>query len=335
MIVMSISSKQNHDLSCADTDHLSSQEHELQDPALEEFLWVCPPDQGVGYFQALDLRPGLTLDLYNYHHYEDSCELDEVVRSPERPHPLEYAFYLGDRSPDRGRYRLWGSGLAPAEVSQSTEFTSIFQMNVHLEPEIFESFVANGKEGLPENLQHLVRPYDRLYYERCGVTTPVMETILRQIVLCPYAGLIKRMYLDGKVMELLALLLEQELKALQGKAYLCVLKSEEIEQIHFAQQLLLQQLQHPPSIEALARQVGVNEYILTRGFRQVFGQTVFGYLHEYRLEWARELVVGGEMKIAEVAATVGFSSRSYFAAAFRKKFGLGPKAYQLSYKKLR
>jgi hypothetical protein len=63
MIVMSISSEQNHDLSCADTDHLSSQEHELQDPALAEFLWVCPLDQGVGYFQALDLRPGLTLDL--------------------------------------------------------------------------------------------------------------------------------------------------------------------------------------------------------------------------------------------------------------------------------
>jgi AraC-like DNA-binding protein len=45
------------------------------------------------------------------------------------------------------------------------------------------------------------------------------------------------------------------------------------------------------------------------------------------------LIAGGEMKISEVSAKVGFASRSYFASAFRKKFGLSPKAYQLSYKK--
>jgi AraC-like DNA-binding protein len=293
-----------------------------------DFTWICPPDLGVGYTQGIDLRSGITLDIYNYRYYEPE---DEIEWIEEREHPLEYAFYLGDRHLDRGRYGLWGSGLAPKEVV--TDSNAMFQLNVHLEPEVFQSFIHNSTEGFPKNLQHLVRPCDRLYYHRLGITTPVMERVLRQILLCPYQGIVKRMYLEGKVMELMALLLEEELEAQQGKTYVCDLKPEELDRIHYARHLLLQQLAQPPSMEELARQVGLNEYILRKGFQQVFGKTVFSYLHEYRLKQARELITMGEMKISEIAAQVGFASRSYFASAFRKKFGMSPKAYQLSYKK--
>jgi AraC-like DNA-binding protein len=310
----------------------ASQNYWLQNNE-SEFTWICPPTEGMGYVQSMELRPGLSLDIYNYRLHE--AEPSEDDRSPDRPHPLEYVFYLSDCSPNQGQYCLWGSGLAPAEVNPLTETTTFFQVNVHIEPEIFQAFIANAATGLPETLQHLVRPFDRQYYQRYGIATPTMQSALRQILLCPYGGLIKQLYLDGKVMELLALLLEQELEAQQGKNYVCALKPEEMEQIHFARQLLLQQLQQPPSIATLARQVGLNEHTLTKGFRQVFGQTVFGYLHEYRLEQARALVAIGDLKMAEIAALVGFASRSYFASAFRKKFGLSPKAYQLSYKKLR
>ncbi len=66
---------------------------------------------------------------------------------------------------------------------------------------------------------------------------------------------------------------------------------------------------------------------LKRGFRQVFGTTVFGYLHHYRLEQARQLLEAGDMNITETAHAIGFADRSYFAAAFRKKFGLNPSRY--------
>jgi AraC-like DNA-binding protein len=324
------------DSGSTDAIALSLQHHRFQndDPQAHEseFIWICPPTEGVGYVQGIDLRPGLSLDVYHYRLYE--AEPDEDDRSPDRSHPLEYAFYL-DRSPEQGQYSLWGSGLAPAEVNPPTALNTFFQVNVHIEPELFQAFIANAKADLADKLQHLVRPFDHQYYQRQGVATATMQSILRQILLCPYEGLVKHLYLDGKAMELLALVLEQELEVQQGKEYVCALKPGEIEQIYFARQLLLQQLQQPPSIAALARQVGLNEYILSKGFRQVFGNTVFGYLHEYRLEQARALVAIGDLKIAEIAALIGFASRSHFAAAFRKKFGLSPKAYQLSYKKLR
>jgi AraC-like DNA-binding protein len=291
-----------------------------------DFTWICPPDLGVGYTQEIDLRPGITLDIYNYRCYKIE---DEIEWTQEREHPLEYAFYFGDRN--FNQYHLWGSGLAPKEVVIPSN--NMFQFNVHLEPEVFQSFISNSTTGLPESLEHLFRPSDRLLYHRLGITTPTMQKVLQQILLCPYQGIVKRMYLDGKVMELMALLLEEELEVQQGKTYICNLKPDELDRIHYARHLLLQQLTQPPSMTELARQVGLNEYILQKGFQQVFGNTVFSYLHEYRLKQARELITMGEMKIAEIAAKVGFASRSYFASAFRKKFGLSPKAYQLSYKK--
>lgn len=91
-------------------------------------------------------------------------------------------------------------------------------------------------------------------------------------------------------------------------------------------------MDQPPSLINLARQVGLNDCTLKRGFRQVFGKTAFGYLHDYRLEQARQLLQERELNISEVAHTIGFASRSYFAAAFRKKFGVSPRDYLSQHK---
>lgn len=79
----------------------------------------------------------------------------------------------------------------------------------------------------------------------------------------------------------------------------------------------------------LARQVGLNDFKLKLGFRQVFGTTVFGYLHEHRMEQAQLLLQERRMNVEEVARTVGYANRSSFAA-FRKKFGINPKYYTRS-----
>ncbi|MCU0571178.1 MAG: AraC family transcriptional regulator [Oculatellaceae cyanobacterium Prado106] len=88
-------------------------------------------------------------------------------------------------------------------------------------------------------------------------------------------------------------------------------------------------LQNPLSLAQLARQVGLNECTLKRGFRQVFGTTAFDYLHHYRLEYAKQLLMTGEMTVAQVAQSIGFA-RNYFTKAFCQKFGYTPGAYRKS-----
>ena len=76
--------------------------------------------------------------------------------------------------------------------------------------------------------------------------------------------------------------------------------------------------------------VGMCDYNLKRGFKEVFNTTVFGYLRDRRLERAQQLLLEPWMSVAEAARTVGYDSHASFTTAFKRKYGISPKAYQVS-----
>jgi AraC-like DNA-binding protein len=232
---------------------------------------------------------------------------------------------------EAGEYGFCGSGMTLGGEDEFSEGKQLL-VGVHLEPEFLQSFIGSSSRELPPALQHLVRSPLELLYFRSNLMTPMMQYNVQRILHCPYQGIIKRTYLESKLLELLALLLEQEAEIYTGNQTQKPLKPGTLERIFYARELLLQQLDNPPSIAELARQVKLNEYTLKRGFQQVFGKPLFAYLHDYRLEQARQLLETGDMKVTEVAKKIGFASRNYFAAAFRKKFGINPKEYMMQRK---
>ncbi|MDB9384626.1 helix-turn-helix transcriptional regulator [Nodularia spumigena CS-584] len=58
----------------------------------------------------------------------------------------------------------------------------------------------------------------------------------------------------------------------------------------------------------------MNERKLKQGFRQIFGTTVFGYLHDHRMEQAKQMLAEQKLSVAEVAHAVGYSHLSHFAS---------------------
>ena len=151
---------------------------------------------------------------------------------------------------------------------------------------------------------------------------------LHQILNCPYQGLTKQLYLESKAIELLALNLAiiSSDRATPIQTYQP--KQDEIERLHYAKEILIAKMDDPPTLNSLARQVGLNEYKLKQGFRYLFDNTVFGYLHNYRMERSHLLLKSGKMRVTDVAQAVGYSNLSHFAAAFRKKFGVNPSVFK-------
>ncbi|NJK61978.1 MAG: helix-turn-helix transcriptional regulator [Synechococcaceae cyanobacterium SM2_3_1] len=82
------------------------------------------------------------------------------------------------------------------------------------------------------------------------------------------------------------------------------------------------------SLLDLARQVGLNDFKLKRGFRAMLGTTVFGYLQTYRMEQVQYLLLDRRLSVAAIAQRVGYVNPSAFWAAFRRHFGTTPKALQ-------
>lgn len=180
---------------------------------------------------------------------------------------------------------------------------------------------------LPAPLQQALGPnLQNRFHQPLGPITMAMERLLRQLLGCPYQGVMRQLYLEAKALELLALQLAEwtELAPSQQWAYL---RPDDIDRLHQARAIVQQQMESPPSLLALARQVRLSDRKLKQGFRQVFGTTVFGYLHQLRLERARQLLAVGAMSVTEVAYTVGYSSLPSFSKAFRKRYGSSPLQY--------
>lgn len=299
----------------------ASQGYQSKQSESFEMISPYPERLGRGSYRSVELRDGMDLEIHGYRLHDDL-----VVRMPERSHPIEYSFCFPENCGSASRYFLCGSGTAPAEIWQELANKSAMWINVHLEPSVVQAFLGLAFDLKAVGLAHLFQS-EQLYYQRVGTPTVAMQTTLHQLLNCPFTGITKKMYLETKVWELMALLIDQELK-LNGEPRSPIpLKTDDIERIHHAKDILLQNHNNPPSLLDLARQVGLNDCTLKRGFRQVFGKTAFGYLHDYRIEKARQLLQEGNLNVTETARSVGFANRSYFAAAFRKKYGVSPKDY--------
>jgi len=283
-----------------------------------------PKQLGWGYERWHTLRPGLTLDIADY-----TLRDAVVTTSSEYEHPLEYTFCLppGHTHTEAERYGLWGSGLSPDKNCHKPANQRIAWMSVHLDPAVFCDWLQLSDDELPAPWRELVRPADQHYYERFGTPLASMQMVLQQIWHCPYQGLTRRLYLESKVWELMSLVLNEFDSNAATAVTSQTLRPDDIERIHQASEILQTRLDQPPSLIELAHLIGINDHKLKLGFREVFGTTVFGYLHEVRLERSRQLLETGTVNVTEAARAVGYVNRSYFASAFRRRFGMNPSAY--------
>jgi AraC-like DNA-binding protein len=155
--------------------------------------------------------------------------------------------------------------------------------------------------------------------------TQRMMSVLMEILHNKYEGYHKGLFIKAKVIELLVLQLEQY-EHLPAAGNRSRMKQEDILKMHLARQILIENLETPLSLKDLAHQVGTNEFNLKKYFKEVFGTTVFGYLHDFRMEKSREQLVLEGSKISDVAQKMGYKHATHFTAAFKKHFGFLPNA---------
>lgn len=153
--------------------------------------------------------------------------------------------------------------------------------------------------------------------------TARMKQVLAELRDCPYAGSLKKLFVTAKVMELLALQIDQMTAEPPASVNL---KKADIDKLHAVRDLLSQNLHAPYSIEQLSRLVGLNRTKLQEGFKELFQTTIFGYLTDCRMEQAKELILAGHYDtIAEVSNLIGYKNHQHFTVAFKKKFGYLPR----------
>lgn len=100
--------------------------------------------------------------------------------------------------------------------------------------------------------------------------------------------------------------------------------ASEREKIEHARDWLIEHIGEPITIKELSRKVAMNECYLKKGFRLMYGTTIFDFYQSQRMEHARYLLYGKGMSVTEVSLQLGYSSISHFSTAFKKHTGLKP-----------
>ena len=137
----------------------------------------------------------------------------------------------------------------------------------------------------------------------------------------PSARDLGKLYFDAKILDLLCqqcdLLTGQQPKEIK-------IPKSDLEKVNHARNLVLERLKDPLSMSSISLLCGLNEFKLTKYFKQVFGTTVFGLLQEERLKASRFLIKEGEKNISQIAYELGYAHPQHFQRAFKKRFGLTP-----------
>lgn len=145
-------------------------------------------------------------------------------------------------------------------------------------------------------------------------------------------GKLQELYLESKIIDLIYITINNIKKNSQKDT--CKFTSKDVECLHKAKSILIKNFENPPSLKLLAHQAAINEFKLKKGFKKLFGNTVFGLLQEYRLNEAKKILIDNEININEVAYMVGYKNVSHFSKIFKEHFGVNPKEIKKNQKRV-
>ncbi len=165
----------------------------------------------------------------------------------------------------------------------------------------------------------------RKYYDNLPFSSPI-AVVLSQILQAKVHDSMKSLYFKGKVYELLSLYFNKnEDPSIEQCPFL--VDEENVQKIRNAKKIILERMTDPPSLEQLAIEIGLSLKKLKDGFKQLYGDTVFSYLLDHKMNEARRMLDSQKYNVNEVGLRLGYSTGSHFIAAFKKKYGTTPKKY--------
>lgn len=283
--------------------------------------------------EEIELRDGLKLVINDYKLKKNISVDFSVERAP-----LEFAFCVsGKMTVEINSQENLSSFL---EISQGT--CAIFYLpntsgklnlhgqerltvlSIHISTDYLKQFIENEMEYLPDKIKVLLSSNQAKPFVITSRISPLMKIALNQITE-DFSSSARKMFLEAKSLELMTLLINQISD--NYKANDDIISQGDIEKIKIIEKIINDNIAEVPSLFELARIAEMTHTKLNKIFKKEFGQTVFSYIRNRRLEMAKVMLEAGK-NVTEAAYELGFSSPAHLSREFVKKFGINPKSYQ-------
>lgn len=196
-------------------------------------------------------------------------------------------------------------------------------LGVHVLPEKMTALFSNYIPELNYVAEKIAAGIPFVLQTPNGLTSK-MKYIFDTIWNCPEPLGLKKLYFESQLLTLLTLQCEALLHVESLVQKPLKLFADDKDKLQYARNILLSRLSEPPSIAELSKLCGLNEFKLKKGFRQLFGNSIFNFINEQRLQEAQRMIYKGEKNISAIAYELGYAHPQHFQRAFKKHFSVTP-----------
>jgi AraC-like DNA-binding protein len=298
---------------------------------LEGDRLTIPPALGTGSIKKVSLSAGLKIVVHRYKLNQDFI-LNRV--GTDIPNDLVSVIFhsnevaasvdTGEKANPLSRSSAFAIQIASTDLHSKIHFpanTDIYFLVVGIMKDALKELLAikNPNSTVQTILQ---AELGFLFYESMG---PEIHKLVKQVTDAREDNDLGTLYQRLKVLELLYLVFEK-LQARETQPHSAVHK-DDVEKLFLIRTAVLSDLAVPPSLPALAKMVGFGETKMRDLFKQVFGDSIYNYYQQARMDEAAFLLRHSGMTVSETGYQLGFANLSHFARLFEKYHGMTPKKY--------
>jgi AraC-like DNA-binding protein len=314
-----------------DFDFLTQFARHIEVP-LHDDLLIMPENLGEGYIRRLSFNPGFKITLHRY-----TLQEDLIIKrntSGMGNELITIFFYsneqaLGIAFNDDPLVLFSQRNESAIQVTSNDLSSTIrFPANHHvhyvvvaLTPGYLKALLATNDSN--SVIRTITGPGNSfLFFESMNAAC---KLLLKHIAATDMDHNLSTFYMQIKVQELLYLLFHQ-LASRESSVHQSINSADAEKLLHIRNELL-SDLSVPPVLSELAQIAAMSETKMKQLFKQTFGDTIYNYYQQARMEEAAFQLKQGRRSVAEVGYGLGFSNLSHFSRVFEKRYGLNPKRY--------
>lgn len=298
----------------------------IHDPDNQQYgsmgdCWRLSPEIGEGTYWTYGQKDLYDIKIHNFSFRED------YLLEFSLPNYLNIARYDSISGEELSPYRRLSAGCIKTYIGGSSPYKALIHKNIPIRsigigiaPAYYENYLNTQ---FPDAQIHPIDAFRKIDQTS---NFPEMSRLLTEIKDYRGEGIAAKLFYEGKVAEAVSLVVDYQKKH-PDKANLR-LSTQDIESIQTVAAYLSDHYASDIPLERLTQIACMGTTKLKSSFKKYYGCTITEYVQQRRMSQAEYLLAYTDLKIGQIAQTVGYSTSSRFATLFRKSTGLLPREYR-------
>ena len=299
----------------------------IRDPDNQQYgdlgiCWKLSPEVGEGTYWTYGQKDLYDIKIHNFSFHED------FMLEFSLPECLSITRYDSISGEELSPYRRLSAGCIKTFIGGYTPYKALIHKNIPIRsvsisimPDFYNSYLREKLGG------EYVDPRNACKRMMLGIDFPQLVTLLKQIRSYSGNGVSAKLFYEGKVLETLALILEQAKQNQKQSKKISITKKDE-ENLKAVSDYIDHHFGFSISVEQLCKIAYMGNTTLKTKFKEYFGCNITDYIIQRRVDQAQHLLMGTELSIAEIAQAVGYDRPESFAKQFQRITGLLPREYR-------